>query len=137
MEQDHETIPAGASAADPAEEAARQDPLVQQATDYLRPVVQTLFNGIMLSSAQWCPADKMIATLCHSIGVAIGNATSAGGLPAALKIRHVCQEAFLAGVRSVKVQPPPATPPPLDVRAALNGTSGLHPATMKGQIRRG
>jgi len=141
MEQDNETLPPGAFAATHQPEPVKQDALVQQATAYLHPIIQTVFNGIMLSSSQWCPPDKMIVTLCHALGVAIGNATAAGGLPVSLKIRHVCQEAFMAGVRSVKVQPPPPAAPGVDIRAALNGSSGLsaplHPAMMKGQVRRG
>ena len=140
MEQDNETLPPDASAVDQQEEPAKvyqpppgYDPLVQQATTYLQPVLQTMFNGVMLSSSQWCPADKMLVTLCRAFGTVVGSATAAGGLSMALRIRHACLEAFTEGVRSVKPQPPPTAAPP-GAFSQMNGTS--HASLMKGQIKR-
>lgn len=96
-----------------AEEATppKLDAQVQQANDYLRPVLQTMFNGVMVSSQAWCPPDKMLASMCYAFGVVVGNTTSAGGLSLALRIRHICQNAFEQGMRSVTPKLPPPPPP--------------------------
>lgn len=119
MEQDN---------ASPGQSEKPIDALAQQALLYLHPVLQTLLNGVMVSSQGWCPADKMLITLCGAFGTIVGNATAGGGLPAALQLRRMCLDAFTQGMRSVVPQPPPPPPGKVDMRAALNGTSGLtHP----------
>ena len=107
------------------------DPTVQRAVEALRPVLQVMFNGVMVSTQAWgLPPDRMLVMLIRELGCVVGHATSAGGLTNALKIRRVAYQAFEEGVKSIAPQMSVQIPEQA-VRQSSPGS-----ALVKGQIRR-
>jgi hypothetical protein len=108
-----------------------EEQVVTRAVEALRPVLQVMFNGVMVSTQAWgLPPDRMLLTLIRELGCVVGHATSAGGLTNALKIRRLCCQAFEDGVKTVTPQMTVQIPE----GALRRATPGA--ALAKSQIRR-
>ena len=91
------------AAAEAAEDAGEQTPLPHpdqlslQAEGFLAPICQALFNGSIFTMRPWCPAEKVLLTICFVMGKLVGQST-AGDLTQALRLRKMCRTMFKNGI---------------------------------------
>lgn len=67
------------------------------------PAIGVVMNGILASFVQHFPFDRLVKRVCFQIGMACAAGMSGGTLPATLKLRAECKDAFDKGMASVPV----------------------------------